>query len=144
MININKKNTKVLLYLPRARLTSFYDVMMSCCDRWRHVTSWCHAVTPYAIIMSDCKLVFCILALKSGNHGNCVFWSGDLDLWPLTLTIELIEDIIKVNPCTKFRDPMSNGSAVRALTHGHTHTHKHTDKTVSITSTADSGGNYQR
>ena len=61
--------------------------------------------------------------------------------WPLTydLTIELVRDIIKVNPCTKFRDHTSNGSAVRVLTDRHTHTH--TDGSVFITSTADAGGN---
>ena len=66
------------------------------------------------------------------------FWPGDLDLWPMTLSIELDQDIIKVNPCTKFRDHTSNRSAVRVLTHGHTH--RHTDRTVSITSTAYARG----
>ena len=35
--------------------------------------------------------------------------------WPFTLTIELIQDVIKLNPYTKFLVPSSNGSAVRAL-----------------------------
>ena len=56
----------------------------------------------------------------------------------MTLTIELVQDIIKVNPCTKYHDHISNGSAVRALTYRHTHTQ--TDQTVSITSTAYVGG----
>ena len=59
----------------------------------------------------------------------------------MTLTIKLIQDIIKVNPCTKFGDHMSNGSAVRVFTHTHRHTHTPTDGTVFITSTADAGGN---
>ncbi len=61
----------------------------------------------------------------------------------MTLTFELVQDIIKVNPCTKFHDGTSNGSAVRALTDRQTdtHTHRHTDGSVFITSTADAGGN---
>ncbi len=55
----------------------------------------------------------------------------------MTLSIELFQDIIKVNRCTKFRDHTSIRSAVRALTHGHTHR----DRTISITSTTDAGGN---
>ncbi len=58
--------------------------------------------------------MFCILALKPENHGITIF-----DL--MTLTIKLVQDIIKVNPCTKFHDHTSNRSAVRVLTHGHTH-----------------------
>ncbi len=38
----------------------------------------------------------------------------------MTLTFELIRDIVTVNPSTKFRVRMSNGSAVRALTDGQT------------------------
>ena len=57
----------------------------------------------------------------------------------MTLTFELIQGIVKVNACTKFHDHTSNGSAVRALTD--THTDTHTDGSVSITSTADAGGN---
>ena len=62
------------------------------------------------------------------------------DLWPWPF--ELVRDIIKVNPCTKFHDHTSNRSAVRALTNRHTdtHTHTQTDDTVFITSTADAGG----
>ncbi len=57
----------------------------------------------------------------------------------MTLTNELIRDVVTVNPCTKFHDHTPNGSAVRALTDRHTHTH--TDSSVFITSTADAGGN---
>ena len=46
--------------------------------------------------------------------------------WPMTLTIELVQDIIKVNLCTKFYDHMPNGSAVRALTDRHTPRHTET------------------
>ena len=53
----------------------------------------------------------------------------------MTLAIELVQDIINVNPCAKYLDDMSNGSAVRVPTH------RHTDGTVYIISTADVGGN---
>ncbi len=43
-----------------------------------------------------------------------------------TLTFELIQDIVKVNVCTKFWVCTSNGSAVRELTDAHTHTHRQT------------------
>ena len=56
---------------------------------------------------------------KSENH---VFQTSDLDLWPMTLTFELIWDIVKVNPSTKFGIRTFNGSAGRALTDRQTHT----------------------
>ena len=56
----------------------------------------------------------------------------------MTFIIELIQDMIKVNPCTKFCDHTTHGSAVRALTDRQTDTH--TDGTVFITSTADAEG----
>ena len=34
---------------------------------------------------------------------NIIFWSGDLDLWPMTLTLDL--DIIKIHLHTKFHGP---------------------------------------
>ena len=58
----------------------------------------------------------------------------------MTFTMELIKDIIKVNPYTTFHD-MSNGSVVRVPPHTHTqHTHTHGEGTVFITSTDDAGG----
>ena len=39
----------------------------------------------------------------------------------MTLTFELIQDIVKVNACTKFWVRTSNGSAVRELIDAHTH-----------------------
>ena len=60
----------------------------------------------------------------------------------MTLTIKLDLDIIKVNLCTKFCDPMSNGSAVRVPTHWHTdrHTHKRV-RFYNLDRVADAGGN---
>ena len=108
-----------------------YDVVTSWCDAiWRHIMS-------YYIIASHCRPMFHILAFKPENYRNRIFWPGDLDL--LTLTIELVQEVLKVNPCTKFWDHMLNGLAARVLTHWHTHTT--TDGSVFITSTADAGGN---
>ncbi len=90
---------------------------------WRYVTSWCHAVTSHDVRCHD-KLALCNSPIW--NFGNHVFQPGDLDLWPMTLTFELIWDIIKVNASTKFRVCTSNGSAVRALTDRQTHTHTQT------------------
>ncbi len=87
------------------------DVMM-----WRHMTSgvmtnWLNANSPI------------------WNFGNHVFQPGNLDLWPMTLTFELIWDIIKINASIKFQVCMSNGSAVRALTNRQcTQTHWHTHR----------------
>ncbi len=53
----------------------------------------------------------------------------------MTLTFELIRDIIKVNASTKFWVSASNASTVRALTD------RQTDGTDSIPSTADVEGN---
>ena len=41
----------------------------------------------------------------------------------MTLTFELIRDIIMVNTCTKYWVRRSNGLDVRELTDAHTHTH---------------------
>ncbi len=43
-------------------------------------------------------------------HENHVFWHGDLDLWPMTLTFISNLESINVYNHTKFGDPNSNGS----------------------------------
>ncbi len=45
---------------------------------------------------------------------------GDLDLWPMTLTFELIWDMVKVNVFLKSLVRMSDGSVVRELTDAQT------------------------
>ena len=131
--HLMNKNTKVLLHLPRPAGCS--DVMWRCdVMPWRHMTSRHHAMTSHDVMTSHHKPVFGICSLKSENSGNYVFDLGDLDLWPMTLTIELIQGIIEVNPCIKYRDHMSNGLAMRALTDRQTHTHR---------PTADAGGKNQ-
>ncbi len=85
----------------------------------RHdVTTWCHAVTSHCgnAIMS----MYTRHPVKEAK--NYVFQDGDLDLWPMTLTSELVRDMVKVNPSTKFWVRMFNGSVARALTDRHTDT----------------------
>ncbi len=106
---------------------------------WCHMKSW-RQVTSHEVILSCQKPVFHIQAHKSDNLGNHIFWAGDL--WRMTLITELVRDITKDNPCTKFCDHRSNGSAMRVLTHWQTDRQgdRQTDGTISITSTADAGG----
>ncbi len=73
-----EKNTKVLLYLPRAVPISQQK------DRWRHaVTSWHHTMMSHYIIMSHRRPAFCILALKPENHRHHYF-----DLVTLTFDVD--------------------------------------------------------
>ena len=79
-----------------------------------------------------------------GRNENA--WASDVT-WrlmtrPMTLTFELIWDIIKVNPSTKFWVRTSNGSVVRVLNYRQTdtHTRTHSDGTDFMPSTADMGG----
>ncbi len=81
----------------------------------RHVTSyditaWYH-VTSYAMVMNLYRPTH--QKVKKSCFST---WRP----WPMTLTLELIRDIIKVHPSTKFKVCMSNGSAGRALTDRHT------------------------
>ncbi len=101
---------------------------------WRHMASYVMAVSLH--VPSHQKI-----------H---VFQHGDLDLWPMTLTFELIRDIIMVHTSTKFWVCTSNSSPMRALTDTHTlthtqrqtdrQTHRHTVGTDSIPSSANKGG----
>ena len=95
---------------------------------------WAHDIKCH-IKASSYRSGFHLRSLKSENHGTHIFWPCDLDLWPMTLTIELALPMFK-----------SLGQTVRPwecwMTHGQTdrHTHTHTDETDSFTSTADTGG----
>ena len=86
-------------------------------------------MTFYVIICHDKINLYRSTHQKLQNH---VFQHGDLELW-------LIQDIVRVNPHTKFWVHTSNGSAARELTDAHTH--RQTDGTDFIPSTADAGGN---
>ncbi len=113
-------------------LTSFRDVMPphhECRDLilWCHVTAWCYTI--------GLSLVSIYSNQKTREKG---FWPGDLDIWPITLTSELIQDIPKANPCTRFHDHNSNSSVMRGLTDRHTATW--TIGTIFVTSTTDAGG----
>ncbi len=60
------------------------------------------------------------------DHQRDIFQVDALDLWCMTLTIQLVQDITKVNTCVKFYDHVSNASAERALTDRQTDRHTHT------------------
>ncbi len=98
---------------------------------WRHVTLRCDVMWRYGVTSHKVSIHVLREWIYTGhpmwNSENHVFQPGDLDLWPMTF--ELIQDIGKVNPCTKSWVSASNGSIVRALTNRHTHTqtHRHTD-----------------
>ena len=130
----DKKNTKVLLHLPRAGpICALAHISWSilrmceiCARNSVHTCTW----NLNAIYHEE---------NPSQNSKNYIFYLDDLDLWPMTLTFEPVQDTIEVNPCTKFHDCTPNGSAVRVLTDRHTDTQ--TDGSVFITLTADAGGN---
>ena len=61
------------------------------------------------------KPVFGICSLKPENSGNDFLTS-------VILTIKFVQDIIEVNPCTKYRDDTSNCLAVRDLSDRHADT----------------------
>ena len=102
-IPIYTKNTKELLCLLRptgcCHAVTSHDVMP-----WRQMMS-------HEIILSFHKPMFHILACKSDNVGNRVFWPGDLDPWP-----------------SNSSDISLRSSPVRS-------------RTFSINSTTDAGGN---
>ncbi len=111
---------------------------------WRQMTSgdvkWCHIPSPSFLVWS--------LSMYYNLWKKSDFQTCDLELWPLTLIIELIRDIVKVHSCTKYWVRRSNGSVVRALTDTHTHTHTHThretdgrDRFYYLDRVADAGGN---
>ena len=88
----------------------------------RTYVTWPHDIMSWHHTIGD---RFGISLLKSESPGNNVFEPGDLNLWPMTLTIELVWDVMKVNPCAKFHDRTPNGLAVKALTDRQTRTHSH-------------------
>ncbi len=117
-------------------LTAYYI-----CIRWH---DFMHAHANVAHVWNSCHYLFtrcsdCAQMPKLNLQKSSFFWPGDLDLWPMTLAIELGLDIIKVHPHTIF---MSVCQTVQpwecSLTDRNTETW--TDKTDSITSTAAAGG----
>ena len=89
--------------------------MTSCDVTWRNMTS--HDVIFHVLVF---------LGWSLSMHNNYMkkiqfFQTHDLELWPTTLTIKLIQDIVKVHPCTKYWFCRSNCSVVRVLTDTHTH-----------------------
>ena len=123
------------VFLPKSPPNS-HSICMTSRHVWHHdVTTWRH-MTEQVIPNWMCtgQLIW--------NFKNRVFQSSDLDLWPMSLTLELIRDIVNVDLSKKFWVRMSHGSPVRALTNRQTHTQMHTQthRTGFIPSTADAGG----
>ena len=71
--------------------------------------AWMHMKPLYALISN-------IWQKDQAKLQNYVFLQHGLDLWSMTLTIELLQDVIKVNSCTKFCDHTSIRSAARVPT----------------------------
>ncbi len=73
------------------------DVMTSHRDvTWCHyITLWCHIMTPYNMTKWTCT----VNPLE--NPKKHIFQPSNLDLWPMTLTFKLIQNIVKVNLSTK-------------------------------------------
>ena len=109
---IYKKNTKVLLYLLHAK-------PMSC----EVTTSRRHIIKSHDVMMPHHRPSVWYQSTQIRKPWKKWFFGpGDLDLWLMTLTIELVREVIKVNPCAKFHDHMPNGSALRVLTDKQAHT----------------------
>ena len=85
---------------------TLHDVMMS-----RRSITW-HQMSWQNVSAQSTK----ILPPKSPKITFFSTWRP----WPMTLTVKLIRDIVKVNPSTKFWVRTSNGLAGRALTDGQT------------------------
>ncbi len=91
--------------------------------------SWCHTIS----------CICCTLKSQTKSLEITFFGPSDLDLWPMTLPIELDLNMVQADLLVIFFVRTSNGSAVRVLTDRQTH--GHTDGTNSITSSANAGGN---
>ncbi len=107
-----KKNTKVLLQLPCAKpIYARVHILWfrACTCTCAKFCAWMHMKTLHALM----SITLCIGQKTQAKTPKL----DDLDLWPMTLTIKLVLDVIKVNACTKFCDRTSFGSAVRVFTH---------------------------
>ncbi len=92
---------------------------------WRRDVTWCHDVMPWHN-MPSCVMTKWICTRQPIRNSRITFstWRP----WPMTLTLKLVQDIVKIHPHTNFHIRMSNCSAVRALTDGQTH--RWTDRRV--------------
>ncbi len=87
------------------------------------VTSWLplHYYDPWYLMNTFFSLN--IFYSRITHNMYILFWPGDLDLWPMTLTFELDLDIQPLDLHTKIQVRMFVRSPVRAR---HTHTHTET------------------
>ncbi len=127
------RTSRVWHFLVLSPHNSLCDIIM-----WRHMTSWRDTVT------SRCHIIGHVTQIGPAISRSVRVVKHILPWWPwlLTLTIELIRDIVQLLLHTKYC-VCTNRLLFRAWTDGQmdTHTHKRTDSSDSMTSTADTGGN---
>ena len=100
------------IFCTRFALLMLFDILTTICAV-RLVLSFNDVMTSHQ------RSGFCIRWLKLEKLGKSHFWLCDLDLWPMTLTIILGLDFVKVNACNFHAHP-SNSLALRALTNWQT------------------------
>ncbi len=82
--------------------------------------------TPHVVALQFIYGVECIQFHTLLTTLKNVSWPSDLDLWPMTLTFELVLDILPLDLHTEIQVCMSVRLAVRVVTHRHTDTHTDT------------------
>ncbi len=121
-LQYTEQNVKVKKHLsvvaPPVFLVKFYETNTIL---WRHdVMLWCHTVTSHNQahnVTPEASVLYHGTQTRNSWKLRFLTWWP----WPMNLIIERVQDIIKVNLCTKFHDHPSNGSAVRVPTHTQTH-----------------------
>ena len=81
--------------------------------------------TPHVVALPFIYGVECIQFHTLLATLKNVFWPNDLDLWPMTLTFELDQDILPLDLHTEIQVCMSFRLAVRVVTHRHTDRQTH-------------------
>ncbi len=126
-VSLNNENAPVLMHLTHRVFHSHFAPLMSPdVVSWCHTTSW-HHIIDQGVVSSHSNQNEYVKLLE--NH---ISHPGDLVLWPITLTSELILEVVQVHINTKLFS--RNGSIVKVHTNIWTHTHK--DGINSVTSTA--------
>ncbi len=85
------------------------------------LTSRRHAMTSHDAMVSHHRPGNCRVTQIRISEYNHISQSGGLELWPMTLTYTLIQDIVKEHAHTKFQAHISIRSAVRVVTNTQTH-----------------------
>ena len=88
---------------------TFLDLVTLIFDLWpwpSGSTLGASTTIPWPNFMTLGAILFEIWILnKASNH---VFWPGDLDIWPMTLTFRVKFGVIYVHALTKFHSPRCN------------------------------------